>query len=414
MIKQRKKFFQRVSKNEKGITLVALVVTIVIIVILASVTITATFGENGIIKQAELVRDLASNATIAEAEEMNSLMGEYSNIMNGDGEVPEPPTDTTPPTVNIVVGETTENSITITVNAEDKESGMIDSPKYTYYIKETTEEDSAYQEKATNITDNNYTFTELTQETNYSIKVVVKEDKAGNSGEGITQASTIKTSESTVEEKLKAGDYVTYPSSQGDLACRVLYDSSSGYGVQLITSECVGNDIVLGGNTFSESKDEYNGVVSWLNTQAGKYNNSTYSTRARCVGSHPTDTSDTTTYFTSSDDYISSYNGQFKDEDTNYETDYNQMGTLGIRNTKNKYWLASRDLRPRNDVVYFCCRCISTGGGLSRENLGWFGPTTSKRINVYSVWLRPVFILKSDIKVTGGTGEFIKPYTLGG
>ena len=118
-------------RREKGITLVALVVTIVIIVILSSVTLTATFGENGIIKKAELARDLATNSTIKENEDMNSLMDEYANIMSGGGEVPEPPKDTTPPTVSIEVGETTETSIAVTVNATD-DSGEI--AKYIYHI----------------------------------------------------------------------------------------------------------------------------------------------------------------------------------------------------------------------------------------------------------------------------------------
>ena len=77
-------------KKQEGITLVALVVTIIII-ILSTVTISAIFGENGIIKKAELARDLASNSIAKENEDMNSLMDKYSNVMNGDGEIPEPP-----------------------------------------------------------------------------------------------------------------------------------------------------------------------------------------------------------------------------------------------------------------------------------------------------------------------------------
>ena len=40
-------------KNKNGITLIALVITIVVLIILTGVTINLTLGENGIIKRAE-------------------------------------------------------------------------------------------------------------------------------------------------------------------------------------------------------------------------------------------------------------------------------------------------------------------------------------------------------------------------
>ena len=58
--------------------------------------------------------------------------------------------------------------------------------------------------------------------------------------EKISEAITVEEAtaeEATAEDTLKAGDYVTYPSAQGDIECRVLYDSTSEYGVQLITSD---------------------------------------------------------------------------------------------------------------------------------------------------------------------------------
>ena len=75
------------TRNQKGITLVALVITIIIIIILATVTINMAFGDNGLIKQAELAKDMAANSTIAEQEGMNSLMDEYANLMEEDSEI---------------------------------------------------------------------------------------------------------------------------------------------------------------------------------------------------------------------------------------------------------------------------------------------------------------------------------------
>ena len=41
------------QKQEKGITLVALVITIVVIIILAMITVNFLFGENGLIKKCQ-------------------------------------------------------------------------------------------------------------------------------------------------------------------------------------------------------------------------------------------------------------------------------------------------------------------------------------------------------------------------
>ena len=308
--------------------------------------------------------------------------------------------DSTAPNATLTVGTTTENSIAVSVSASDANSGLATSGTYKYYLGSTL--------KSTT-TNNSYTFTGLTAGTSYTLKVIVT-DKAGNTVTKTTIASTNATP--TVENTLEEGDYVTYPSSQGDLACRVLYDNSSGYGVQLITSACT-KDVTLGtSGDFNGNKTVYNNAVSTLNTEAGKYNNSTYSSRARCVGSHPTSTSDTTSYFTSSESYMSPYNGQFLDKDEKYETDYNQMGTLEIRNLNDEYWLASRYVYSDSYRSYFDVRFVDASGDLSSSSL-WLFNAYGTYAHSYVYGLRPIFILKSGIKVTGGNGTAESPYTLG-
>ena len=76
--------------KQRGITLVALVITIIIIIILATVTINMAFGDNGLIKQAELARDLTANSTIAEQEGMNSLLSDFANLMADDSGTTQP------------------------------------------------------------------------------------------------------------------------------------------------------------------------------------------------------------------------------------------------------------------------------------------------------------------------------------
>ncbi len=64
--------------KNKGITLVALVVTIVIMLILASVTLNIVLGDNGLIKQAQMAKEKTDEAVKNEI----SSMGELEDILH--------------------------------------------------------------------------------------------------------------------------------------------------------------------------------------------------------------------------------------------------------------------------------------------------------------------------------------------
>ena len=115
---------------------------------------------------------------------------QYSDIQNKKIE------DTIPPQVTVTAqGSPSTNSIVVTVQTEDVQSGMADELTYTYYIKQSTEPDSNYNtpDGASNITNNTYNFTGLTQGTSYDIKVEVNGDKAGNKGIGTLANQTTQT-----------------------------------------------------------------------------------------------------------------------------------------------------------------------------------------------------------------------------
>ena len=105
------------TRREKGITLVALVITIIIIIILATVTINMAFGDNGLIKQAELARDLTANSTIAEQEGMNSLLSDFANLMAENS-------GTTQPGGNTEQGGDTEPEEPTISDAKEDEDGF--------------------------------------------------------------------------------------------------------------------------------------------------------------------------------------------------------------------------------------------------------------------------------------------------
>ena len=69
-------------KAEKGITLVALVITIIVLIILAGVSISAALN-NGLIDNAKTARDEYANAATAENEVISNLMNQYNDLTNG-------------------------------------------------------------------------------------------------------------------------------------------------------------------------------------------------------------------------------------------------------------------------------------------------------------------------------------------
>ena len=70
-------------QDRRGITLVALVITIIIIIILSTVSINAIFGDNGLITMAQIAKNESEVAVIKESLNMyylgNSLREEYED-----------------------------------------------------------------------------------------------------------------------------------------------------------------------------------------------------------------------------------------------------------------------------------------------------------------------------------------------
>ena len=71
-------------KNRKGITLIALVITIIILLILAGVTITMLTGDNGILKQATNARETNSKAEFEEQVKLAVIASRVNDTANID------------------------------------------------------------------------------------------------------------------------------------------------------------------------------------------------------------------------------------------------------------------------------------------------------------------------------------------
>ncbi len=78
------------NRQDKGITLIALVVTIVVLIILAGITLNAVIGENGIILQAKDTKNLITNETTYDNAQLAQLQNELKDngLYSGIGIIP--------------------------------------------------------------------------------------------------------------------------------------------------------------------------------------------------------------------------------------------------------------------------------------------------------------------------------------
>ena len=114
-------------KEKRGITLIALAVTIVVILILAGVTIDVTLGDNGIINKSKEAADRMNNLVKEDEAELNELLNELNETMdsnwNSNIEIPDPEPDL--PTNIEDVTEIQEE----TVQVEDEYGNKVTIPK---------------------------------------------------------------------------------------------------------------------------------------------------------------------------------------------------------------------------------------------------------------------------------------------
>ena len=355
---------KEIKKQTKGITLIALVITIIVLLILAGVSIAMLTGQNGILTQAQNASEQTEIASVKEQAQLDISNYVVEKLKNG-----EDPTVNTPEKVQEILDG---------ANAEENRY-------YAGYTETGVKTPSGY---------------EVPYEELYT---------TGTSGE--------ETTSKTVED-LKLGDRVTYiDKNNNEIECVVLYDASSGYGVQVISKDIV-DTVTLGvKGDFKASKDSYNNALKTLYEKAQEYLNPTYASSARCVGSNPADPNwdatgtDEAGYYTKNEgeegyySYLKRYYGTLKNEDSQYNTDWTQMEkTDGIQIASDGYWLASRYVSVLSTSAVFYCRGVSVNGNLGEGNLYYVDSYAGQGGISFTEGFRPVFTLKSEIKIAEGDG----------
>ena len=127
--------------KEAGITLIALVVTIVVLLILAGITINMLFSNGGIFKTAGDAANAWNEATVNEQESLNNIADQIANLVNGQvgggDDTPEDPNKG--PNGKPLVDTITEIQTGENIQAEDKYGNPVVVPKgFRVVVDETT------------------------------------------------------------------------------------------------------------------------------------------------------------------------------------------------------------------------------------------------------------------------------------
>lgn len=288
--------------KESGITLIALVITIIILIILAGVSINILLGENGIITKAKEAKEIAKLGEII--EELELLKGPVA--MNN--------------------------------------LGRVEMQKYLEYaygnFKHNITNTKIIDEKYAYITvDSKYLFL-LEQEDNWNLLIIYKgepkDPTAIQGGEYVSYQHRTGQSFTITRDQTGHSEDQTFNTSDYTGSWKILYNDDI-HGLQIISTDIVG-ELTLKG------KIGYNKLVPTLNTISSYYRNTEYDGSARSIGSSATGETDTTAYYTNSNySFIASHASDMLAGDEFAANDYAQLAQLGMTKLDNKYyWMASR------------------------------------------------------------------------
>ena len=379
------------DKN-KGITLIALVITIIVLLILAGVSIATLTGQNGILTRANDAKEQTEKASVKEQAQLDIANWVADKMKNG-----EDATVDTPEKVKEILEAANSN------NENKYYKGFTDTG-----ITTPSGYEVSYEEL--------YITSLSGEETSKTAGEVLKVNPDG-------------------EEAKDKSPYVMY----NNMLCRVLYNDET-HGLQIITADngvvpsvtlgygddkVTVNDFFYDGSltlsdNFKKAATSYNNVVNNLNERASEYmDEKGIAKDARSLGSIATLENgkfqeDTSGMYTGTYDSLETYswNGKFKVADTNYKEDVDQLKALGLNATSGYTWLASRDVNSASRLSDFNVRYVFASGFFS--NLRLCDVNSSGDANGYSLayGFRPVFLLTSDVVISSGDGNSENPYVI--
>lgn len=414
-------------KENKGITLIALVVTIIVLLILAGVTMAMVLGNDGIFNKAEQAKEQTNDSQELGEIELAVLEAKTNSITGGSDFKTELKTSIDKVYPNSTVEKQGNNYIITLENGNQYKVGMNGKVEKTtvlpdedlallekYFLDENKEGIDLitkvldapgdpttwkWKDDPNSITDANtslesanfgyagtreegsnlyiiYDFYMLYNDKLYDLVVKGTEDGSQFTTESI---------EFKYEKTGREGDTYKYDSNGDGVEenWTILYDYGEGKGIEIISPDVMGNDLTLGYNdtqatgtdNLEKSISSYNNAVKRINDYCKEQvtNPNTKKEDIRSVGSNPSNPySENTTLYKSSN--LASwaegkYNGVGKSTDKNYEEDLIRMSYHKVANINKEYWMASRVVHEHSNVVYFDVALVYSDGAFSMDNL---------------------------------------------
>ncbi len=390
---------KKTLKSTRGITLIALVVTILLILILAGISISMLSRDNSILLKATDAKTNTERTSIVEQARTDVL----GQIAENKGE------KISKKQLKTILNKYFENIDTLEIPDDLSNSDIKLNANQAY---------GEYKDIALSEIYNG----------EFSLLAIDK--------------LVINLSASKDEDK---SPYVNYPSSKGTILCRVLYNDSS-YGLQIIPKNYVTtlklgkydeNINVTGSTDIEKAKNSYMRAITTLNEKAEEYiDEQGIAIGARCIGSNPilknknmpdilTDELRNEKMYTapSSIQWMTKWNGKYWNTDNNYITDRDRLNLINLINPDNYvdyYWVASRYVKVGNGrnefkVIQLTTRGNSfTGNNDSSKLFGLSNSGEGAQISPKpSAAFYPVFCLNLNTKILGGDGTINSPYEIG-
>ena len=446
-------------RKNGGITLIALILTVIILIILAGVSINLLIGDNGIITKAIQAKKMQNVARITERLELEKMelgisndykvkLNDYLQHLQNKGiieqsDIKDPWTIGLGKCYIVVEDEYTflleqeGDNIKITyidgpviLNLDTQVNADLGTiavkvvttntinPTYEYAI---STDKINYNVLEQNSKEDEYTYQGLAKDTQYYISVRIEDENGEDQevksvyisaiqpGAYVAYTPTAQTF-TMIEEQTGYEQTQTFNTADYTGLWRVLYNDEE-HGLQLISEDVV-DDVYLSGNIG------YNKVVETLNTFSGYYQNATLSNGARIVGTNPTNPVDQET---GNVIFTVKFNGTtdsgLKKEDTAYIEDYEAMSLQEMHDIGSYYWLGSRKVYHDSEAAYFSIYTLANGGTVEyRRMIDMYANVKTKNVFEfeYAYGVRPVVMFNKDtIGVTSGLGTEQSPFVLG-
>lgn len=362
-------------KSSSAITLVALIITVIVMMILAGVSV-AMFINNNIISRANSAKEQMNLSAEKENLKLAVISVQISNEALSQENL-QKSMDEYFGINNVVVSEKDMKDETFIITISERK-----------YILDKNNNIIDYQNTLKSFVDNN----EIKKGDYIVYNLGI--------GTGTEDGSYIVPKELTGYTENQTFNVKNYIGKW-----QILYDGTEGYGVQIVSTENVlqydeNNTLIIKGKTG------YNNLVQTLNTVSNHYKNSNYAESARSLGSDPLNPDGEKNIFEGQFEYLKNR----KDiicPDEKYVEDYGKLSSEMKTSPNFPIWMAARMIASNESITYLYGRRIQEDGMMNSYGMYLFQISNADDTDgtQKSNGVRPVIKLKPTISVEKTTDE---------